>query len=105
MTTLEIRFTNDMNFKFVHDLLMEEDYEQVTFIEENDGVNPEVAFIIANLIESYTDKYYLTYTTFRNEFPDLVPDVLFRGIPFNGMNFNGTLYVRNPYDGKLIRMN
>lgn len=101
---LEIKFTNDTTFKYVHDLLMDDKYEIIRFVEIDDGVNPNVAFVIANLIQTYNPQLKIVYETFRDELPieELDPEIFFRGIPFDTFKLNE--HVFNNKNGKIIKV-
>ena len=96
---LEIKYINDLTFKYVHDLIMDNEGCEIEFIEIDDGVNPEVLFTICNLLQYYgQDKFSkIKFTTYRNFLPidELSPDLFFRGIPFDELDLNGKLHYIN----------
>lgn len=79
---LEIKFINDLSFKYIHDLIMDHNPSIVRFIELEDVQNVEHIFEIAHILDLYN--YKSEYVTYRSELPteELNPDTFFRGIPF-----------------------
>lgn len=98
---LTINFTNIVTFKQVHDLLMEDEYAFIKFIEEDDEIDINSMFVIANLIQAYNPSQKIIYETFRTVLPtvDLEPRVFFTGIPFDIIILNGDAY--SIVDGKI----
>lgn len=82
MTILEIKFINDLSFKYIHDLIMDYNPSIIRFIELEDVQNVEHIFEIAHILDLYN--YKSEYVTYRSELPteELSPDTFFRGIPF-----------------------
>lgn len=80
---LEIKFTNDISFKYVHDLIMEYNPDKIQCIELDDIENVENVFMIADILELFN--YKCDYITYRKELPtlELTPETFFRGIPFD----------------------
>lgn len=103
---LEIRYTNETTFKYVHDLIQEHDPYGVIFIEEPDGVSPNVVFEIANLLQLFKPDLMLGFKSERIELPteDLDPNLLFQGIPFTHINLNGIMYTCCDKTGKIIKI-
>lgn len=103
---LEIRYTNETTFKYVHDLIQEHNPYGITFIEEPDGVSPNVVFEIANLLQLFKPDLIVGFESNRTELPteDLDSELLFRGIPFNFINLNGILYKCCDDSGKIIKI-
>ena len=95
MTTITIKYTNDIPFKYTHDLIMNNEGCIVEFEEIDDGVNPSSIFIIANLLNTYgKDKFkLLRFVSGKDTLSDeLDPDIFFRGIPFDEVILNGKIY-------------
>ena len=88
MTILEIKFTNDLTFKYVHDLIMEHNPDLIQFIELEDIQNIEHIFEIAHILDLFN--YKSEYITYRTTFPTekISPDIFFRGLPFNNFILN-----------------
>ena len=103
--SLTIRYTNDTSFKYVHDLIQDHSPVMVIFVEEDDGVDPNVVFTIANLLQIYKPDLQITFRSNRKELPidELDPEIFFRGIPFNKISLNGVLYDCCDKNGKLIK--
>ena len=103
---LLIRYTNDTSFKYVHDLIQEHSPFGVIFIEEDDGVDPNVVFTIANLLQTYKPDLQIGFRSNRNELPieELDPELFFRGIPFDKISLNGIMYSCCDKNGKLIKL-
>lgn len=97
--TLEIKFTDNLTFKYVHDLIMNHEGCDIEFIELPDISNLENLFLICHLLQYFeSDKVgKIIYTTYRDELPteELSPEMFFRGIPFDKMNLNGISYDYN----------
>lgn len=85
---LEIKFTNDITFKYIHDLIMEYNPKIIRFIELDDIQNVENIFEIAHILDLF--KYKVEYVTYRSELPteELSVEMFFRGIPFSNIYFN-----------------
>ena len=85
---LKIKFTNDITFKYVHDLIMDHNPSRIQFIELPDIENVENVFIIAHLLELYN--YKVDYITYRTELPtsELTMETFLRGIPFDKIYLN-----------------
>ena len=66
MTTLEIKFTNDLTFKYVHDLIIEHNPNLIRFIELDDIQNIEHIFEIAHILDLFN--YKSEYVTYRDTF-------------------------------------
>ena len=85
---LEIKFTNDLTFKYVHDLIMDHNPSRIRFIELPDIENVEHIFIIAHLLDLYN--YKTEYVTYRSELPtlELSAETFFLGVPFDKVYLN-----------------
>lgn len=85
---LEIKFTNDITFKYVHDLIMDYNPSRIQFIELPDIENIENIFIIAHLLDLYN--YKVDYVSYRTELPtaELTMETFLRGIPFDKVYLN-----------------
>lgn len=85
---LEIKFTNDLTFKYVHDLIVDHNPSIVRFIELEDIQNVEHIFEIAHILDLFN--YKSEYITYRSELPteELSPEIFFRGIPFVNVYLN-----------------
>ena len=85
---LEIKFTNDLTFKYVHDLILYYNPTVVRFIELEDIQKVEHIFEIAHILDLFN--YKSEYVTYRSELPteELSPETFFRGIPFNKVYLN-----------------
>lgn len=85
---LEIKFTNDLSFKYVHDLIMDYNPTRIKFIELPDIENVENIFIIADLLDLFN--YKVDYVTYRTELPttELSAETFFRGVPFDKIYLN-----------------
>ena len=88
MTTLEIKFTNDLTFKYVHDLIIEHNPDLIRFIELDDIQNIEHIFEIAHILDLFN--YKSEYVTYRTTFPTemISADTFFRGLPFKNFILN-----------------
>ena len=88
MTILEIKFTNDLTFKYVHDLIIEYNPDLIQFIELEDIQNVEHIFEIAHILDLFN--YKSEYITYKSELAieELSPEIFFRGIPFNKVYLN-----------------
>lgn len=90
---LEINYVSDITFKYIHDLI--EDYEpsEIVFHElEDDTVDINNLFVIANLIQYFKPGIKLTYHTYRTELPteELHPETFFSGVPFDKVKLKNT---------------
>ena len=85
---LEIKFINDLTFKYVHDLIVDHNPSIIRFIELEDIQNVEHIFEIAHILDLFN--YKSEYVTYRQELPteELNPEIFFRGIPFNKIYLN-----------------
>ena len=85
---LEIKFTNDLTFKYVHNLIVDYNPSIIKFIELEDIQNVEHIFEIAHILDLFN--YKSEYITYRSELPteELNPEVFFRGIPFVNIYLN-----------------
>lgn len=85
---LEIKFTNDLTFKYVHDLIMDYNPKVIRFIELEDIQNIEHIFEIAHILDLFNIK--TEYITYRTTFPTemISADTFFRGLPFQKFILN-----------------
>ena len=85
---LEIKFTNDLTFKYVHDLVMDYNPDLIRFIELEDIQNIEHIFEIAHILDLFN--YKSEYVTYRTTFPTelISADMFFRGLPFKNFILN-----------------
>jgi len=88
MTILEIKFTNDLTFKYVHDLIIEHKPDLIRFIELDDIQNIEHIFEIAHILDLFN--YKSEYVTYRYTFPTelISAEMFFRGLPFTNFILN-----------------
>lgn len=88
MTILEIKFTNDLTFKYVHDLIVEHRPDLIRFIELDDIQNIEHIFEIAHVLDLFN--YKSEYVTYRDTFPTelISAEMFFRGLPFTNFILN-----------------
>lgn len=91
MTQINIKFVSDLNFKFIHDLIMEHNSHEICFREEYDDVDLDHMFSIAHYIQLLSPDIHITYDTFRDEYPldELSPELALREIPFDCIILNG----------------
>lgn len=94
MTILDIKFANNLNFKYIHDLIMEFDAREICFHEDFDDVDLNQMFTIAHWIQLLSPDIYMTYQTFREEYPldELSPKLSLREIPFDCVILKNKLY-------------
>lgn len=88
--TLRIKFVNDLTFKYIHDLIMEHNPEEVFFIESYDDVDLNYMYKIAHLLSTYNPELSLFYVSeFRKEYPleELYAEYCFREIPFRAVYY------------------
>lgn len=85
---LEIKFTNNLSFKYVHDLIMDYNPDKIRFIELEDIQNIEHIFEIAQILDLFD--YKSEYVTYRDTFPTelISADIFFRGLPFTNFILN-----------------
>lgn len=95
MSNLNIKFVNDLDFKFIHDLIMEHNIYEVCFQEDYDDIDLDHMFTIAHLIQLLSPDIHLTYDTFRTEYPldNLSVELSLREIPFDCVVLNGKEYI------------
>lgn len=91
--TLQIKFTNDITLKYIHDLIMDYEPDDIELVELEDITNLENIFTICNLLQYYGN-VKIKYTSYRNELPidEISPDLFFRGVPFDVIELNGKLF-------------
>ena len=91
MNSLEIKFVNDLDFKYIHDLIMEHNSHEICFNEDFDDIDLDRMFSIAHYIQLLSPDIHITYNTFRNEYPldELSPELALREIPFDCVILNG----------------
>ena len=91
MTSLEIKFINDLTFKYIHDLIMEHNSHDICFHEDFDDVDLDHMFSIAHYIQLLSPDIHITYETFRDEYPldELSSELALREIPFDCVILNG----------------
>lgn len=89
--SLEIKFVNDLDFKYIHDLIMEHKSYDICFHEDFDDVDLDHMFSIAHYIQLLSPDIHITYNTFRDEYPldELSPELALREIPFDCVILNG----------------
>lgn len=94
MTQLQIKFVNDLSFKYIHDLIMEHTPNQIVFEETYDDIDVNQLFHYAHLLNTYTPEIELIYTTYREEYPlnDLSAEFAFRDSPFAVMMIGENIY-------------
>ena len=87
MNSLEIKFVNDLDFKHIHDLIMEHNPEQLCLYETGDDVDLDKLFTIAHIIQESNPNLYLIYKTYRDVYPieELSAELALREIPFHGI--------------------
>lgn len=96
--TLRIKFVNDITFKYIHDLIMEYNPEDVFFIESYDDVDLNYMYKIAHLINTYNPELPLLYVSeFRKEYPleELSAEYCFREIPFEAIYYAGQWHYKD----------
>ena len=64
MNSLEINFVNDLNFKFIHDLIVAHDSNEIYFYESFDDVDLDHMFTIAHILQLLNPELKLVYKTF-----------------------------------------
>ena len=87
MKELEVKFVNDLNFKHIHDLIVEHNPDQFCLYETEDDVDLDQMFMIAHLIHETNPNLYLLYKTYRDHYPleELSAEMGLREIPFDGI--------------------
>lgn len=95
MNSLSIKFVNDLDFKFIHDLIMEHNTYDICFHEDFDDIDLNHMFTIAHYIQLLSPDIHITYDTFRTEYPldELSPEISLREIPFDCVILNGKEFI------------
>lgn len=102
MSNLDIKFVNDLNFKYLHDLIIDTEPVSITFYEDYDDVDVNALFYIAHLLHNYLPEIELRYhCEWREKYPidDLSPEFAFREVPFSEMWIGDNYY--NLIDGNI----
>lgn len=95
---ITIKYTSDLPFKYVHDLIMENEGCTIEFEELEDEVNSNSVFEIANLCQDFgKDKFSkLVFTSPKDILTDNMSlNTYFRGIPFNEVILAGKTFYFN----------
>jgi hypothetical protein len=98
MTTITIKYTSDIPFKYVHDLIMENEGCTIEFEEIEDEVNSNSVFEIANLCQDFgKDKFSkLVFISPKDTLTDNMSlNTYFRGIPFNEVKLADKIFYFN----------
>lgn len=91
-----IKYTSNLSFKYVHDLIMNDEGCIIEFEEIDDGVNPNSVFKIANLCQNYGKHKFkkLVFISPQDTLTDDVdPEIFFQGVPFDEVILNGKSFL------------